>query len=216
MSYVVTMAQAFDTKRMETFDTMQQVLQANPDLINIIGDIFFRNSDLAGADQLADRFKKMLPPQLQDDSEDQIPPQAKAAIQHGQQQVQALNEACKHYEGVIQSLEFEKKAQIVKSQAEFAMRKMEIEADITKAEITTKAQNSNERITFVEDMVKQIMSQSHDSAMAAQQATHAQDAQDQQAANQSDLAAQQGQQQSQQSAQDAQQSQEAQAAQPAE
>jgi hypothetical protein len=41
MSYVVTMGQAFDSKRSESFDTMQQVLQSTPDLIHMIGDIFF-------------------------------------------------------------------------------------------------------------------------------------------------------------------------------
>jgi hypothetical protein len=69
MSYVVTMGQAFDSKRMESFDTMQQVIQSNPDSFPMMADIFFRNSDLAGADQLADRFKKLLPPQLQDQEE---------------------------------------------------------------------------------------------------------------------------------------------------
>jgi hypothetical protein len=90
---IVTMGRSFSTKRMESFDMMSQVIQANPNILPMVGDIFFRNSDIAGSDQLADRFKKMLPPNLQDDEEGQqpIPPQAQAAIAQAQQENQALH-----------------------------------------------------------------------------------------------------------------------------
>jgi hypothetical protein len=203
---IVTMGRAYDSKRMETFDMMQQLVQSAPNLLPMFGDVMFKNSDMAGADIVAERFKKMLPPNLQDDKDqEQIPPQAQAAIQQLQQHNQALNAAAQEYEKQIQQLEFEKKAQIVKSQSDYAIRKMEVEADIAKAEITTKAQDVAERTAFVEDIVRKLMDQSHQSAMAAQNAAHAQDAQ-QQAADA----------QAQQSAQDAAQSQEAaQQAQPA-
>lgn len=208
MSYVVTMGQAYDSKRMESFDTMQGLVQAAPTLLPMFGDVLFRNSDMAGADIVADRFKKMLPPNLQDDKDQQqIPPQAQAAIQQLQQHNQALNAAAQEYEKQIQHLEFEKKAQIVKSQSDYAIRRMEVEADITKAEITTKAQNTNERIAFVEDMMKQIMGQTHESAMAAQQAAHAQDAQQvshEQGLESQDVAHQQGLESQQQAAEAAQ------------
>jgi len=202
---VVTMGRAFSTKRMESFDTMQQLVQSAPTLLPMFGDVLFKNSDMAGADIVAERFKKMLPPNLQGDEDQQIPPQAQAQMQQLQQHSQALNAACQHYEQQIQQLEFEKKAQIVKSQSDFAIRKMEVEADIAKAEITTKAQNSQEREAFVHDVAMKVMSMSHERGMAAQQAAHAQDAQAQQA----DV-------QSQQMAQEAAQQQEAAAQQPQE
>jgi hypothetical protein len=202
---VVTMGRAFSTKRMESFDMMQQLVQSAPNLLPMFGDVLFKNSDMAGADIVAERFKKMLPPNLQSDEDggEQIPPQAQAAIQQLQQHNQALNAAAQEYEKQIQHLEFEKKAQIVKSQSDFAIRKMEVEADIAKAEITTKAQSASEREAFVNDIALQVMNMSHERAMAAQQAAHAQDAQAQQA----DV-------QSQQMAQEAAQQQEAAAQQP--
>jgi hypothetical protein len=62
---IVTMGRSFSTKRMESFDMMSSVIQSSPDILPLVGDIFFKNSDLAGADQLAERFKTMLPPQVQ-------------------------------------------------------------------------------------------------------------------------------------------------------
>jgi hypothetical protein len=189
---IVTSGPAFDSKRSESFDTIQQVLAVNPNLINMVGDIFFRNSDMAGADQLAERFKKMLPPQLQDQDEP-IPPQAHAAMMQLQQHNQALNAACQHYEQSIQALDFEKKAQIVKGQNDIILAKMKIEAQLAEAEINTKAQNVEQRLSFVEDMWKQFHDQAHDVAMQAVGNT-----QQQQMAQQQTQAAQQAQAQAQQ------------------
>jgi len=199
---VVTMGRAFATKRMESFDMYQSLVQAAPQLLTMFGDVMFKNSDTAGADIVADRFKKMLPPNLQsDEDQEQVPPQAQAAIQTLQQHNQALNAAAQEYEKQIQALEFEKKAAIVKNQGDYAIAKLKIEAGLAEAEITTKAQSISERLTFVEDLVKQFHAQAHEQAMAAQNALHAQNAQQQAAANQSA-----------QSAQDAEQSQAAQEA----
>lgn len=205
---VVTMGRAFSSKRMESFDMMQQVLQTSPGLINMIGDIFFRNSDMAGADQLAERFKKMLPPQLQDQDE-AIPPQAQAAIAQAHQQMQAMQGELSKFamERQAKVLEHQGKLQQIAAQngADMALEKMKLENALAIAEVETKAQNVNERIAAVEDMMKQFHAQAHESALAAQQAAH------QQAAAQ-----QQQQAASAQSAQDAAQAQEAQAQQPAE
>jgi hypothetical protein len=214
MSYVVTMGQAYDSKRSESFDTMQQVLQSAPDLIHVIGDIFFKQSDLAGADQIAERLHKMLPPQLQD-HEEQTPEQAQAMVAQAQQQMQAMG-------GELQKLQFERAAKTaehqgkmqqiqLQAQADMALEDKKLEAQLAVAEINTKAQMTAERASFVEDLWKQFHGQAHDVAMAAQQHQQALQASQQQAANQSQLAAQGAAHQSDQSAQDAAQSQVAQA-----
>jgi hypothetical protein len=65
---------------METFDMMSQVIQAAPQVFPQIADIFFKNSDMAGADILAERFEAMLPEQLRPkkDGQPQIPPEIQA------------------------------------------------------------------------------------------------------------------------------------------
>jgi hypothetical protein len=215
---IVTAGQAFDSKRMESFDTMQQLVQSAPTMLPMFGDILFKNSDMAGADLLSERFKKMLPPNLQGDEEGQekVPPQAQAQMQQLQQHGQALNAACQHYEQQIKQLQMEKQAKVIDNESRMAIEKMKIEAQLAVAEISTKAQNLNERIAFVEDLAKQFHAQAHDVAMQAQGAQHAQSAQAQQASNQQDLQSQQADAQSQQSAQNAQQQQAQQQSQPSE
>ena len=184
MSYVVSMGTAYDAKRSESFNTMQQLVQTAPNLLPMFGDVLFKNSDMAGADIVAERFKKMLPPNLQadEDGQQQVPPQAQAMMQQQHQQMQALNAACQHYEAQIKQLEFEKAAKVVDNQAKADIRKMELEVDLAKAEITTKAQSVNEREAFVRDVALQVMSMAHDRGMAAQDAAQSQMAQQQQQA----------------------------------
>jgi hypothetical protein len=218
MSYVVSMGRAFDTKRMETFDTMQQLAQGNPQSFPLFADIMFRSSDMAGGDELAERFHAMLPPQLQkQDGQEEIPPQAKAAMAQAQQQTAAL-------QAELSRLTMERDAKVLehhgkmaeiaaKSQADMALEDKKLLTQITVAEINTKAQNVADREADRRALEAQWHQQAHDVASQAMDQQHAQQMQQQQAASQQDLAAQQGQQQSAQSAQDAEQSQQAQAAQ---
>lgn len=98
----------------------------------------------------------------------QIPPQAQAAIQKGQQEMQQMHAYAQQLEGEVQKLTFEKQAQVVKHQGDMELERLKIEADITKAEITTKAQSIEERVKFVEDMVKQFHVQAHERAIQAE------------------------------------------------
>lgn len=89
---VVKLGRTYSTKRLETFDTLGELIRGNPQLLNLIGHIVFRNSDLAGADEIAELFKKMLPAQLQegDKGKDgaQVPPQVQAQLQAMGQQIE--------------------------------------------------------------------------------------------------------------------------------
>lgn len=76
----VDIGPSFATKRIETADSMQTLAQSYPPLMQYAGDIMVKAMDFPDSDQISDRLKKMLPPQLQDDSDD-IPPQAQAMLQ---------------------------------------------------------------------------------------------------------------------------------------
>ena len=210
----VTSGKAFDSKRSETFDTMQQVLTTNPDLMNVVGDIYFRNSDLAGADQLADRMHKLLPPALQDNQ--QIPPEAQAAVAQAHQQMAGMQQELSKLtmERDAKAVEHQGKLQQIalQSQADLKLEDKKLEVQLAIAEVNTKAQNASERQEFVGDMWKQFHDQAHDIASQAADQAH-QRAMSQIQAQQAQ--AQQGQQLQGQSALSAQNAAQTQAAQPA-
>ena len=79
----VTAGPSFATKRQEAAASMLQLAQADPSLTQKAGDLIVKNMDWPGAQEIADRLKKFLPPQAQDEEKGggQIPPQAQAQMQ---------------------------------------------------------------------------------------------------------------------------------------
>jgi hypothetical protein len=200
---IITMGRAYDSKRQETVDFMQEIIRTVPTLVPILGDIMLRNSDMAGADEAAERLHKMLPPQLQDQDEP-LPPHARAAIAQAQQQIQIMHQELAKFtlEREAKVLEHHgKMAEIqAKSQADMALEDKKLLTAVTVAEINTKAQNAADREADRRELEAQFHTQAHEVAMHAMQGQQTQQ-----------MAAQQGAQQSQQSAQDAAQSQQAKA-----
>lgn len=62
----VTAGPSYTTRRQEAADGMLQMIQAAPQTFPLIGDLLVRSLDWPGADEIAERLKKMLPPPLQD------------------------------------------------------------------------------------------------------------------------------------------------------
>ena len=65
----VTTGPSYTTKRAEAAEGMVNVIQTNPELMNVAGDLLFKNLDWPGADEMSKRMQKMLPPQLQEQDE---------------------------------------------------------------------------------------------------------------------------------------------------
>lgn len=93
----VSTGPSYTTKRQEAAENQIQLIQSKPELLNIIGDIMFKNLDWPGADKISKRLNAMLPPQIkqieEEKSESDID-QKLAAIQQGsmmlEQKAQAL------------------------------------------------------------------------------------------------------------------------------
>lgn len=91
--YDVTVEQgpSYTSQRQETRQLIQTLAQGNPEVWQLAADIFFENQDFQGAERLAKRFKKALPPALQDDDgQADIPPQVQAKLAQLTQAAQAL------------------------------------------------------------------------------------------------------------------------------
>lgn len=55
---------AYATRRQEAFDAYVKIITQSPDLMKLIGDLAFRNADFPGAEDIADRLKRMVPPEV--------------------------------------------------------------------------------------------------------------------------------------------------------
>jgi hypothetical protein len=64
----------YATRRLEAAEAMLEISRGNNDFLMNMGDIVFKSQDWPGADQIAERFKKMLPPGMAEKDEDQEEP----------------------------------------------------------------------------------------------------------------------------------------------
>ena len=52
---------SFGTQRQEAFNAFSQMVAQNKELMSVAGDLLFKNADFPGADEMAERLKRMLP-----------------------------------------------------------------------------------------------------------------------------------------------------------
>ena len=64
---------SYATKRAEAADAMMAFMQANPQMAGLIGDLIAKNMDWPGADEIAKRLRRALPPGLADPVEGEEP-----------------------------------------------------------------------------------------------------------------------------------------------
>ena len=81
----------YSSKRQEAVESMVQMLQVDPSLMQQAGDLVFRNMDFPGADIIADRLAAANP-LAQIDEKSEIPPQVQMQLAQSQQTIQQLQQ----------------------------------------------------------------------------------------------------------------------------
>lgn len=173
----ITTGPSYPTQRQEAFDMLTKMSQAYPQLMPIAGDVIFRNGDFPGADKLAERFQKTLPPQLQDQPEGR-PPVPPALVNQMQQMGQAIDQMT----AVINQQNEEIKIQKAKADSQTEIEKMKIESSDRQAALNAQVQiitsemkvKSNEDIALLREQIGVLQAQIN--AMATGRAAEAAEA----------------------------------------
>jgi septal ring factor EnvC (AmiA/AmiB activator) len=93
------------TKRQEALDNMSNILQANPQMWTVAGDLFVKNMDWPGAQEMAARFRKLIDPKLLED--DKKTPE----MQQAEQQIEALTQELNQVVDMLQNVQKSMEAQ---------------------------------------------------------------------------------------------------------
>ncbi|HEY4037821.1 MAG TPA: portal protein [Burkholderiaceae bacterium] len=86
----VTLGPSYASKRIEAADSMMAFAKAMPQVGMLVADLIAKNQDWPGAEEMAKRLAKALPPNLLAPEQKDLPPQAQAMLAALQQQVQQL------------------------------------------------------------------------------------------------------------------------------
>ena len=96
---MVTTGPSYMTKRQESMEAMSQILQGNPQLWAVAGDLFVKNMDWPGAQEMAKRLQKTIDPKLLQDA-DESP-----ALQAANQQIQAMGQEMEQMHQMLQAVQ---------------------------------------------------------------------------------------------------------------
>ncbi|WP_323012903.1 portal protein [Devosia sp.] len=148
----------YQTMRQETAEQMMQLIQAYPDAAPLIGDILVKSLDWQGADEIAERLKKMLPAQIK--GEQHIPPEIQQAIEQGKQIIDQLTAEIEKLkaggQAAMAKIEADKQAKAAQlasdqemTMAEIASREAIAQAEIDSREriaVATAEANARQRV----------------------------------------------------------------------
>ncbi len=110
---------SYTTQREQAADAMTSFIQAVPAAGAVIGDLIAKTQDWPGADEVAERLKKMLPPGMANDEPTPEEMQAQQQMQAMQQQMQAMQQQLAEIELRTKAAEAaEAEADAVKAQAD--------------------------------------------------------------------------------------------------
>jgi hypothetical protein len=88
----VDVGPSYESKRMETAENLTNIIQAIPQIGQVCSDILVRNLDFPGAQELADRLKRTVPPNLLEDPNEKPNKISEAEIQMIVQDLQGLQQ----------------------------------------------------------------------------------------------------------------------------
>jgi hypothetical protein len=111
----VSTGPSFATKRQEGAEFLTQIAQSSPDLMPIIGDLLFKSMDMPYAEEVAERLKKMMPPQLQDQPDGESP-EVQQVKQQAQQIIDNLTQRIEAAEAAMAEADQEAKEIVAKAQ----------------------------------------------------------------------------------------------------
>jgi Phage P22-like portal protein len=122
---IVKVTRGFPTRRDEESSTIADLLNANPMFMGWFGDLFFKNQDGPGHQEMAERAKVMLDPKIQQllAQKDGGPGNA----QQLQQQLSQISEQLKHAEAALKQMDGELKGKQAEIQSKEQIAKMQLD-----------------------------------------------------------------------------------------
>ena len=81
----ITVGASYNTKRIEAADSMVQLVQAQPELMPVIGDLLVKAMDWPGAEEIANRLKTLLPPEIKALENKEMPREVQAIMEQAEQ-----------------------------------------------------------------------------------------------------------------------------------
>lgn len=167
------------TRRQEALDAVTQIFKGLPPEISVkFLDLYFMLMDFSEARQMAERAKKMLPPELQDDEEGgmPIPPQVKQKMIEMEQKFKELLQAYQQAQDDLKSDRLKTESNERIKTAEFTFKdhqaKRQQQIDLIKTEATIDSNRAIAMIKAEMEALNQDLEREHEARLQAESHVH--------------------------------------------
>jgi hypothetical protein len=150
----VTTGPSYMTKRQEALEGMVQLLQGNPELWAVAGDLFVKHMDWPGAQELSKRLAKMVDPKLLADTDDS--PELTAA----KQQIEGMGEQMEQMHQMLQNVQQSMEMQ--------ELRIKEYDAETKRLNVVSESMTPEDMRALVVQTLRDIMEAGDQAAMQQQ------------------------------------------------
>lgn len=126
---------SYTSARAQANDAYAQIAASDKNFMTIAGDLYFRSSDMPGADAIADRYEKMLPPQLKP-----APPPNEAQAAQQAQALQQLSAQHQQQSALIHQLSMIIETKQVEAKSKETIAEMQEATKLALGEMAAKTQ----------------------------------------------------------------------------
>jgi len=130
---VVTLGPNFSTRRQEAAETYQTLMQGNPGIFPIAGDLIFKSMDLPFSEEISERLKIMLPPEVQSlvNEEQEVPAEVQIMMRQAETAMGQVEQLGQQVQEAAQQANLDK-AEVEKLTAELETKQAKFEAQVAK------------------------------------------------------------------------------------
>lgn len=133
---------AYATRQTEAAAEISELVNGNPQMLSLLGDVWVKMRNFPEADKIGKRFKALLPPEVkaaEGEGPQQMPPEAQQALQQAAQQIQQLQQALQEAQSGMQAEQLRAQVQLeiaqVRADAQRDAAELRGIVDLLKAQI---------------------------------------------------------------------------------
>jgi hypothetical protein len=134
----VSVGPAYQTRQLEAAAEIGEMVNGNPQMMALLGDVWVKMRNFPEADKIAKRLQAMLPPevrQAEKDEDEELPPEVRSTLESAAQEIEQLQQAVQAMQAELQSkqqseeLQAQVKLQIAAGQQETTRYVAELQAE---------------------------------------------------------------------------------------
>ena len=133
----VSVGRAYRNRAEQASDEISQILANAPNLLPMIGDLYFKYKDFPGHQEIADRLKRMLPPEARDQDAPPDPQQLMAALEQIKEESgQIIEQLTQQLNAATETL----KTKQIELQADLELERMRLQSKEAIAQLNAQTQ----------------------------------------------------------------------------